>query len=84
MALLADRSDVSEERVRLESHHDHMLELIDNRQEPVGKRMDFLLQEMSREANTLGSKVQDVSVTPVVIALKATIEQMREQAQNVL
>jgi uncharacterized protein (TIGR00255 family) len=84
IAVLADRSDVAEELVRLDSHRDQMLELIENSSAPVGKRIDFLLQEMAREANTIGSKVQDGTLTTHVIALKACIEQMREQAQNVL
>lgn len=84
VAILAERSDVTEELVRLESHRTQMLELTENSNAPVGKRIDFLLQEMSREANTIGSKVQDGTITPRVIALKACIEQMREQAQNVL
>jgi uncharacterized protein (TIGR00255 family) len=84
IALLADRSDITEELVRLESHRGQMLELIASSGTPVGKRIDFLLQEMAREANTIGSKVQDRAVTPQVVALKACIEQMREQAQNVL
>jgi uncharacterized protein (TIGR00255 family) len=84
IAVLADRSDVAEELVRLDSHRDQMLELIENSSAPVGKRIDFLLQEMAREANTIGSKVQDGTMTTHVIALKACIEQMREQAQNVL
>ena len=84
IAVLADRSDVAEELVRLDSHRDQMLELIENSSAPVGKRIDFLLQEMAREANTIGSKVQDSTMTTHVIALKAAIEQMREQAQNVL
>ncbi len=84
IAVLADRSDIAEELVRLESHHGQMLELIENSSAAVGKRIDFLLQEMAREANTIGSKVQDGTMTPHVIALKACIEQMREQAQNVL
>jgi uncharacterized protein (TIGR00255 family) len=84
LAVLAERSDVAEELVRLTSHRAQMLDLATNSDGPVGKRIDFLLQEMSREANTIGSKVQDGTVTPHVIALKACIEQMREQAQNVL
>jgi uncharacterized protein (TIGR00255 family) len=84
VAVLTDRSDVAEELVRLDSHRDQMLELIENSSAAVGKRIDFLLQEMAREANTIGSKVQDGTMTPHVIALKACIEQMREQAQNVL
>jgi len=84
IAIVTDRSDIAEELVRLESHRDQMLELIENSSAAVGKRTDFLLQEMAREANTIGSKVQDGMMTPHVIALKACIEQMREQAQNVL
>lgn len=84
LAVLADRADVTEELVRLDSHIAQMRELTKNSKAPVGKRIDFLLQEMSREANTIGSKVQDGAVTPHVVALKACIEQMREQAQNVL
>lgn len=84
VAVIADRSDVTEELVRLESHHAQMLELTEKSDAPVGKQIDFLLQEMTRETNTIGAKVQDGTVTPNVIALKATIEQMREQAQNVL
>ncbi|TFH29634.1 MAG: YicC family protein [Myxococcales bacterium] len=84
IAVLADRSDIAEELVRLDSHRDQMLELIENSTAPVGKRIDFLLQEMAREANTIGSKVQDGALTTHVIALKACVEQMREQAQNVL
>jgi uncharacterized protein (TIGR00255 family) len=84
VAVLAERSDVTEELVRLESHRLQMLELTENSNAPVGKRIDFLLQEMARESNTIGSKIQDGTITPHVIALKACIEQMREQAQNVL
>jgi uncharacterized protein (TIGR00255 family) len=84
VAVLADRSDVTEELVRLDSHRAQMLELTEISDAPVGKRIDFLLQEMNREANTIGSKVQDGTITPHVVALKACIEQMKEQAQNVL
>jgi len=84
IALMADRSDVAEELVRLESHRVQMLELIENSDGAVGKRIDFLLQEMAREANTIGSKVQDGATTAHVVGLKACIEKMREQAQNVL
>jgi len=84
IAILAERSDITEELVRLESHREQMLELIDISAQPVGKRVDFLLQEMAREANTVGAKVQDGSMTTLVIELKAAVEQMREQAQNVL
>ena len=82
--MLADRTDIAEELVRLDSHRSQLLQLIDDSGKPVGKRIDFLLQEMAREANTIGAKVQDAAMTTLVIELKATVEQMREQAQNVL
>ncbi|MDH3622827.1 MAG: YicC family protein [Myxococcales bacterium] len=84
VAVLADRSDIAEELVRLDSHRSQMLALIEHSSKPVGKRVDFLLQEMAREANTIGSKVQEAAIATLVIELKATVEQMREQAQNVL
>ncbi len=84
VAMLADRTDIAEELVRLDSHRSQLLQLIDDSGKPVGKRIDFLLQEMAREANTIGAKVQDAAMTTLVIELKATVEQMREQAQNVL
>ena len=84
IALLAERSDITEELTRLDSHDAQMRELFETSDGPVGKRIDFLLQEMAREANTIGAKAQGSEVTPQVIALKACIEQMREQSQNVL
>ncbi|MEM7138632.1 MAG: YicC/YloC family endoribonuclease [Myxococcota bacterium] len=84
IAIVADRTDISEELARLRSHGTQMRELLGNSDSPVGKRMDFLLQEIGREVNTIGSKIQDGAITTQVIALKAGVEQMREQAQNVL
>jgi uncharacterized protein (TIGR00255 family) len=82
VALLADRSDVTEELVRLGSHLDQFDELLDG-SGPSGRKMDFLLQEMAREANTIGAKCQDADLSPLVVALKAEVERLREQAQNV-
>jgi uncharacterized protein (TIGR00255 family) len=82
LAILADRSDVTEELVRLESHFEQFEKLLVAR-EPIGRRLDFLLQETSREVNTLGSKSQDGEVSHRVVALKAELERMREQVQNV-
>jgi uncharacterized protein (TIGR00255 family) len=82
VALMADRSDITEELVRLASHFnqfDGALIL----SEPVGRKLDFLLQEMNREVNTIGSKSNDVEVTKLVIQIKAEMEKMREQVQNV-
>ncbi|MEM7435683.1 MAG: YicC/YloC family endoribonuclease [Myxococcota bacterium] len=84
IAIVADRTDISEELARLRSHGTQMRELLGHSESPVGKRMDFLLQEIGREVNTIGSKIQDGAITTQVIALKAGVEQMREQAQNVL
>jgi len=83
IALLADRVDVSEELVRLRSHCDQIRAAL-ARDEPIGRKLEFLLQEVGREVNTLGSKVADLAVTATVIELKAELERMREQAQNVL
>jgi uncharacterized protein (TIGR00255 family) len=82
LALIADRSDVTEELVRLDSHFDQFQAQLSS-QEPVGRRMEFLLQEMSREANTLGSKSQDVKLSHLVVDIKSQLEKLREQVQNV-
>jgi uncharacterized protein (TIGR00255 family) len=82
LALLADRSDVTEELVRLASHFDQFEGLLGST-EPVGRRMEFLLQEMSREVNTLGSKSQDVKLSHLVVDMKSQLEKIREQVQNV-
>ena len=82
VALFADRVDVSEEATRLRSHLAQMRGLLESR-EPAGRKMDFLVQEMHREANTIGSKSQSADIAGAVVALKAEIERMREQVQNV-
>ncbi len=82
IALFAERSDVCEEITRLESHSAQFSRLLAC-DEPVGRRMDFLLQEMAREANTIGAKSPDAQVSHAVIEIKAEIERMREQVQNV-
>jgi uncharacterized protein (TIGR00255 family) len=82
LALYADRVDIAEELTRLESHCAHFESLLE-RGESVGRRLDFLLQELAREANTIGSKSQDVAIAHAVVELKAEIERMREQVQNV-
>jgi uncharacterized protein (TIGR00255 family) len=82
VAILADRSDVTEELVRLDSHFDQLQHLL-TADEAVGRRLEFLLQEVLREANTLGSKSQDATLSHLVVELKAEIERMREQVQNV-
>ena len=80
--VLADRSDISEEIARLKSHVLQMRETI-NSDEEVGKRLDFLLQEMNREANTVLSKSNDLSISDAAIIIKTEVEKLREQSQNV-
>jgi len=82
LALLADRSDVTEELVRLASHFDQFEALL-GADEPIGRRLEFLLQEMAREANTLGSKSQDTKLSYLVVDIKSQLEKIREQVQNV-
>ena len=82
LVLLAQKMDVDEELDRLEGHVVETRRVLE-RDEPVGRRLDFLMQEFNREANTLGSKSADSETTAVSIELKVLIEQMREQVQNV-
>ena len=82
IALLADRSDVTEELTRLSSHCQQFEGLVDGK-EACGRRLDFLLQEMVREVNTIGSKAQDADVAHMVVEAKSELERMREQVQNV-
>lgn len=82
LALLADRTDVTEELVRLNSHFAQVERLLRSR-ELVGRRLDFLLQEVGREVNTVGAKSQDAELSHTVVEMKAEIERMREQVQNV-
>jgi uncharacterized protein (TIGR00255 family) len=81
VAIMAEKSDISEEAARLESHIDQFRNLMDG--DEVGKQMDFLLQEMQREANTILSKSAGLEVARIGIELKADIERLREQVQNV-
>ena len=81
-ALMADRLDVSEELVRLETHLAHAGELV-GAAGAVGRKLDFVIQEIGRELNTIASKAQDAGVAALVIDAKAELERMREQAQNV-
>jgi uncharacterized protein (TIGR00255 family) len=81
IALLAQRADVAEELDRIASHVAEVQAIL-HRNEPVGRRLDFVIQELNREANTFASKVQDESLTRVAVELKVLIEQMREQVQN--
>ncbi|PKM10097.1 MAG: YicC family protein [Gammaproteobacteria bacterium HGW-Gammaproteobacteria-10] len=82
LVLLTQKLDVEEELDRLETHINEVLRIL-GETEPVGRRLDFLMQEMNREANTLGSKSADREMTGIAIDLKVLIEQMREQIQNI-
>lgn len=82
VAFLADKSDISEEIVRLRSHLDQFRETLDLQTE-IGKRLDFLLQELNREANTVLSKSTDINIKDAGLVIKAEIEKLREQVQNV-
>ena len=82
VAVWADRTDVSEELARLRAHLTQLAALLDG-DEPVGRTLDFLIQEINREVNTIGSKADDLEISQAVIAAKATLEKMREQVQNV-
>ncbi len=81
-AIFADKVAVAEETVRLRSHIDQLAQFL-NSNEAVGRKIDFLVQEMNREANTIGSKAQDVTIARCVIDIKAEIEKIREQIQNI-
>ena len=82
LALIAQKLDVDEELDRLDSHLVEIRDVL-ARKEPVGRRLDFLMQELNREANTLASKSNDTETTKAAVELKVLIEQMREQIQNV-
>ena len=82
LALLADRLDVTEECVRFRSHNKFFLRALENN-EPAGRKLNFLVQEMNREANTIGSKSSASEIAHLVVHLKEELEKVREQLQNV-
>ena len=83
-AIFADKANITEELVRLESHISQLRTFLSGEsKEPVGKKTDFLIQEMNREANTIGSKSNDKEITSMMLDLKAEIEKIREQVQNI-
>ena len=81
-AVFADKTNITEELIRLASHIDQ-LEANLGGNKPVGKKLDFLMQEMNREANTIGSKANDLDITGTVLEIKSEVEKMREQVQNI-
>lgn len=82
VAVFADKVAVAEETVRLRSHFEQLSEFLEYDQ-PVGRKIDFIIQEMNREANTIGSKVQDATLAHKVVDIKSEIEKIREQVQNI-
>lgn len=82
-AIFADKSNITEELVRLESHIGQLRTFLKGDDDAIGKKIDFLIQEMNREANTIGSKSNDKEITSMMLDLKAEIEKIREQVQNI-
>jgi len=82
VALMADRSDITEELIRVESHLDQFRSYM-NQDDVIGRRLDFLLQEINREVNTMASKAADSFISQLVVDIKAELERLREQIQNV-
>ena len=80
--IFSEKTAVDEETVRLRSHIAQFREMLESA-EPIGRKLDFLVQEMNRETNTIGSKVQDIEVTKIVVDQKSEIEKIREQIQNI-
>ncbi|MDY4963087.1 MAG: DUF1732 domain-containing protein, partial [Ruminococcus callidus] len=81
-AIFSEKVAVDEETVRLRSHIDQFRALMEE-DEPIGRKLDFLIQEMNREVNTIGSKAQELTITQTVVNLKSEIEKIREQIQNI-
>ena len=82
IALIADKSDINEELVRLESHLGQLKTML-TENGAIGRKLDFLIQELTREVNTIGSKSTDIQLTQLVVELKSSIEKIREQIQNI-
>ena len=82
IALLADKTDITEEIVRFSSHVVQLKNTLTDKN-PIGRKVDFILQEMNREVNTIGSKAMDSIITELVVQLKCELEKIREQVQNV-
>ena len=83
IAILADRGDITEELIRTKSHIKQFMQWVDT-QEPVGRKLDFLIQEINREVNTIGAKASDSEISLMVVVIKNELEKIREQVQNVM
>jgi uncharacterized protein (TIGR00255 family) len=82
VAFLTERSDITEETVRLKAHINKFKETFD-KEDSIGRELDFLLQEMNREAGTISAKSKDAEISHLIVELRSEIEKMREQAQNI-
>ena len=82
-AIFADKANITEELVRLDSHMKQLRQILTSSEGPIGKKLDFLVQEMNREANTIGSKANDLEITSLMLDAKSEIEKIREQVQNI-
>lgn len=82
VAIFADKSDINEEVIRFKSHINQFLMSLESK-DPIGRKLDFIIQEMNREINTIGSKANDLTITNYVVDIKSEVEKIREQVQNV-
>ncbi|MFK9092367.1 YicC/YloC family endoribonuclease [Bacillus salipaludis] len=82
VAVFADKADINEEITRLKSHIQQFLQTLSD-QEPIGRKLDFIVQEMNREANTIGSKANDSNIAKKVVEIKSLLEKLKEQVQNI-
>ena len=82
IAIMADKTDITEEIVRFRSHVVQLTNTL-MKNEPIGRKLDFIIQEMNREVNTIGSKAMDITLTDHVVQLKCELEKVREQVQNI-
>ena len=82
-AIIADKANITEELVRLDSHMLQLKNILGGSEGQVGKKLDFLVQEMNREANTIGSKANDMEITSLMLETKSEIEKIREQVQHI-
>jgi len=82
VAFFTDKADISEELARMQSHQQQLREVLSSAG-PIGRKLEFILQEMNREINTIGSKANDLELSKLVIEVKSELEKMREQVQNI-
>ncbi|MEY2191286.1 TIGR00255 family protein [Bacillus sp. OV166] len=82
VAVFADKADINEEVTRLKSHFQQFLQTLES-MEPIGRKLDFIVQEMNREANTIGSKANDSNIAKKVVDIKSLLEKLKEQVQNI-